>query len=74
MCTTYEQRFIEAFTLLCGGRKPAIKMVQDWLSHESEALQDFAVSNGPSWCQGIALIDAAHLMAENPEEGFGHLD
>ena len=32
------------------------------------ALQSFAASHGPSWAQGIGLIDAAMVMVDQPTE------
>lgn len=69
--TTYKQRFEEAIALLCAKPVPE-GMVDTWLNSDSLALQDFAASNGPSWCQGIVLIEAADLLASEPEEGKGH--
>lgn len=71
MKTTYKQRFEEAVSLLCGKAAPK-GMVEAWLSGDSDALQDFAACNGPDWCQGIVLLDAADCLASEPEEGAGH--
>lgn len=72
--TTYQQRFVEAITRLCNGVEPPYSMVRDWLDKEKDScdLQEFCIANGPEWCQGIVLLDAAHLMAMEPEEGAGH--
>lgn len=70
--TLYLQRFSEAMTLLCNGNQPSEELLQAWLDDESEALQDFAATYGPSWAQGIGLIDAARLMADQPTEGPEH--
>ncbi len=72
--TTYTQRFSDAVTLLCGGNRPPETMVAGWINRDSEELQAFAVQYGPSWAQGIGLIDAAELMANNPVEGVSDAD
>jgi len=69
--TTYEQRFTQAVTLLCG-RKPEPAMVAAWLDKSSDELQGFAVEHGPAWAQGIVLLDAAAVMADTPTEGVAH--
>lgn len=39
------------------------------------SLQDWVGCNmGVAWAQGIAILDAAHVMTDNPEEGCGHFD
>lgn len=69
--TTYQQRFTDAVELLCK-KRPDDAMVITWLNLDSESLQDFAATHGPSWCQGIVLLDAADCLASDPEEGKGH--
>lgn len=71
--TTWEQRFSDALALLCGER-PAESMVSTWLAHENEDLQAWALNHCPlPWCMGIAVIEAAEYLADQPEEGVGHL-
>ncbi len=67
--TTYRERFADAVERLCGRRAPE-DMVDAWLTPgcDDGRLQEFAVEHGPAWAQGIVLLDAAHLMAENPAE------
>ena len=76
--TSYKARFTEAVALLCG-KVPPESMVDDWIARKESSdgdglggLQSFAISNGPSWAQGIGLLDAAHLAASQPVEGVGH--
>lgn len=72
--TKYLQRFGDAMQLLCGGQRPSDAVMLDWLTPDSESieLQEFACKHGPSWSQGIGLIDAARLMANTPTEGVAH--
>lgn len=66
-------RFIEAFTLLCGGHEPPRRMVIDWFDErlDSVDLQDFACEFTPlETAQGIAIIDAAICIANQPVEGL----
>lgn len=66
--TTYLHRFGDAMQLLCNGRRPDEQMLLAWLNPRSEsfALQEFACEHGPSWAQGIAVIDTARLLADQP--------
>jgi hypothetical protein len=72
--TTYPVRFREAIASMCGGRYPLIQTVDDWLNHKSEVLQEWVLSNSSNkliWAQGIAIIEAAMTLADNPMEGGG---
>jgi hypothetical protein len=71
--TTYVHRFTNSVRLLCGKEPPA-DMVASWLDKEADdhRLQEFAIEHGPAWCQGIGLLDAAHVMADQPTEGVDH--
>lgn len=69
--TTYLQRFGDAMNLLCGTR-PSDNMLQAWIHGTSEKLQEFSIEFGPEWAQGIAVIDAARVMADQPTEGVDH--
>ena len=71
--TTYAHRFTNAVRLLCGKEPPA-DMVAGWLDKgaDDHGLQEFAIEHGPAWCQGIALLDAANVMASQPTEGVDH--
>lgn len=72
MKTTYYYRFHVALTLLTGAVPPEGYVLQ-WLSNEDDyPFQSWAASNGPSWAQGLAILDAAHAMADSPCEGEGH--
>lgn len=72
--TTYLQRFGDAVMLLCGGVRPADELLSAWLRDGSEdmRLQNFAIEHGPAWAQGIGLLDAARVMADQPTEGVEH--
>lgn len=71
--TTYAQRFTEAVALLCREPPPA-DMVAGWIDRASDdhRLQDWACERAPAWAQGIGLLDAAHVMADQPTEGVDH--
>lgn len=71
--TTYLRRFGDAMERLCGVRPSDAEMLA-WLDPDQDSftLQDFACEHGPSWAQGIAVIDAARLLADQPTEGVGH--
>lgn len=66
--TTVLQRLGDSIQLLCAGKRPADAVLSAWLDHTSEELQEFCANHGPAWCQGIALIDAAMQMVEQPTE------
>lgn len=71
--TDWTFRFTEALAVLCGGAKPPAKIVGEWLSHESDALQDWAVSHAAlHWSMGITVIEAAMTLASEPDEGGEH--
>jgi len=73
--TNWVDRFIEAFTLLCGGKAPPRQMVLDWFNRELDSfeLQEFALEHTPlKSAQGIAIIDAAVAIADQPQEGHDH--
>ena len=72
--TTAQQRMSDAVTLLCAGKRPPDDMVAGWLDRDAEdgRLQEFAIEHGPAWCQGIALLDAAQAMVDQPTEGVAH--
>jgi hypothetical protein len=72
--TTHLKRFGDAMALLCSGVRPSDELLSGWLDAEAEdnRLQTFAVDHGPSWGQGIGLIDAALTLAEQPTEGVEH--
>jgi hypothetical protein len=71
--TKYLDRLIEALTLLCGGKVPPREMVHAWESSDDEELQSWAACNTTlPWAMGIGTIEAAQVLADNPEEGMGH--
>jgi len=68
---TWKGRFTETLTLLCGGEEPPEKLVDEWINHTSDDLQDWVGTSGcPWWLQCIGAIDAAHSAANQPIEGF----
>lgn len=72
--TTYLRRFGDAMALLCAGHRPADEVLTAWLDTDADdmRLQEFAVEHGPAWAQGIGIIDAARMMADQPTEGVEH--
>ena len=70
--TPYLQRLGDAMALLCGGHRPTDEMLGAWLNEGDDRLQAFACNHGPSWAQGIAVIDAARVLADQPTEGVAH--
>jgi len=72
--TTWEFRFVEALRVLCGNAEPPAALVQEWLSGDGDELQGWVVSNCIfSWAMGASIIDAATTLANEPEEGAGHV-
>jgi hypothetical protein len=77
--TTYAERFTHAVAVLCGAQPPA-DMVDEWIANidvnGEHRLQGWVLSQAatPSWAQGIVVLDAAHVLANNPEEGMEHED
>lgn len=74
---TWIERYRQTIALLCGGILPPLDICEAWLADGSEsyALQDWVCSNmAAPWAQAIIILDAAALMANEPEEGAGHLD
>lgn len=71
--TTWEHRFQEVLALFSGGRKAPIDMIERWFGSDDEGLQQWVSEHGAlGWHQGIILIEAAELIADNPAEGEGH--
>lgn len=69
--TGFVERVQESLALLCNGQTPPRELVEQWFTHESEDLQDWAVNHAASyWATGIGIIDAATALAETPEEGI----
>jgi hypothetical protein len=68
--TTFMKRFGDALQLLCAGKRPPDEMLLAWFdrSNEDNRLQIFCSEHGPSWAQGIGMIDAAIVMADQPTE------
>ncbi|WP_176016625.1 hypothetical protein [Burkholderia sp. BCC0398] len=70
--TAYIDRFVGALGLLCR-RKPTRELCEQWLNHENDDLQSWAIDNRCIyWQTGIGAIEAAQHLADNPEEGEGH--
>ena len=70
--TLYLDRLGDALELLCQGNRPDDKVTAAWVDHTSEDLQGFCAKHGPSWAQGIVIIDAAMILAKDPVEGPAH--
>lgn len=60
---------IEAGLLLLCKTPPPAGAVEKFENGDDYELHEFAVDHGPIWTQGIAVIDAAILMAETEPEG-----
>lgn len=77
--TTYAERFTHVVSVLCGAQPPA-DMVAEWLANTEvngeHRLQSWVLCQAatPFWAQGIVVLDAAHVLANEPEEGEGHED
>lgn len=71
--STYEQRFTAAVAMICGVTPPAT-LVCDWINkaERHDDLQQWVGSYAPGWVQNIAVLDAAHQMADQPTEGGDH--
>lgn len=75
--TTYEHRFAEGVRLIVGAIPPA-DMVGEWIENVEvngeHRLQAWVQSQPgtPEWVQATAVLDAAHQLAYNPEEGADH--
>ena len=70
--TFFIKRFEEALAMLCNGCSPPSNYITEWLDGTSDNLQDFCSENAAGWMQGIVVIDAALLLADNPCEGVNH--
>jgi hypothetical protein len=72
----FVERFVSALSMLCDGEVPPnADMVDGWFTGtDVDSLQEWAINNAEAgWAQGIAVIDAATILAENPLEGVeGH--
>lgn len=75
--TTWLYRVQHALMVLCDSPiMPTEAMVLAWFTSDDESLQQWVHTYGTNmrtpWVQGIAVIDAATVMADNPCEGEGH--
>lgn len=68
--TKYLDRFGDAMALLCSGARPPDELIAAWLDPKADdhRLQEFACEHGPVWAQGIAVIDAARVLVDQPTE------
>lgn len=68
--TKYIDRLGDAMELLCSGERPPDELISAWLDPKADdhRLQDFSCEHGPEWAQGIAVIDAAIVLADQPTE------
>lgn len=78
--TTWMERFRESLAAMCGS-VPPLEFCEEWVEgiqvNGADRLQNWVFSKGnraPKWAQAIVIIDAAQLLADQPEEGAGHLD
>lgn len=76
--TTYKERFATAVATIVGKIPPA-KLVDEWLDNVevdgAHRLQHWVGLNLPraiDWAQCIVVLDAAHVLAADPEEGADH--
>lgn len=77
--TSWMDRFRHALSLFCGGKEAPLEYCELWLRNEqvngADPLQDWVAYNlSVYWATGIGTIEAAQVMADNPEEGVEHLD
>lgn len=73
--TTHIERLGDALQLLCAGKRPPDQMILDYFNDDLDSfdLQEFCVENCPLvWSQGIVVIEAALILADDPAEGVGH--
>ena len=68
--TSFMKRFGDALQLLCSGHRPPEEMMLAWFdkTKDDNRLQEFCCEHGPDWAQGIGMIDAAQVMADQPTE------
>lgn len=66
---TYSRRFQDALGTLCTDTPP-IDMCRAWLDADDESLQEWVLNHSRlEWAQGIGVIDAARVLADQSEEG-----
>lgn len=75
--TTKVERFEDALTVLAGGVCPDRALVEAWFDEDDDQshirLQEWAMNNSAAgWAMGIGIIDAALVLADNPDEGVDH--
>lgn len=76
--STHAQRFTDAVRILSGGAVPPAEFVEEWLGgievDGAHQLQNWILSQPGhvAWAQGIAILDAAAVLAGQPEEGCEH--
>ena len=74
--TTWDERFAEALTVLCGEAPPP-GAIAAWFEPECDSmeLQKWASEKCRMlWAQGIVVIDAATILADTPAEGEMHAE
>lgn len=76
--TTWIERYRQTIALFCNGVMPPLDLCEAWIKNDGTddlGLQDWICCNTTiPWAQAIAILDAAHIMADQPEEGVGHFD
>ena len=71
---SYQNRFTEILEIICKATPPET-LVEKWISHQSDELQDWVGSTyAPWWLQNIGVLDAAHAAAIEPIEGDARID
>lgn len=76
--TTYKERFAAAVATIVG-KIPSADLIDEWLDNVevdgAHRLQHWVGRNLPraiDWAQCIVVLDAAHVLAADPEEGVDH--
>lgn len=71
--TTWMQRFQLSLSILCGAAPP-LDLCENWIQGLDDELQEWGgvQKATPQWCQNIAIIDSARVLADNPVEGERH--
>jgi len=65
-------RVLDAFAVLCNGKRPPAEMVEAWEStSDDERLQSWAAEHSAlGWVDGIVVIETAFQLARKSAEGL----